>query len=152
MESLKGFVRRHGDLTHEKFVDQFPHPFLVSRQKSVSSERLFPGSWVITIKKTKKDGLAETISLGRSGTQDILIDDQAVSKAHCTFTASRGNYQIADANSTNGTTLNGHRLPAHVPFDLSTGDKIVFGDALVFYFFTASDLYNRLLRKARRNR
>jgi hypothetical protein len=147
MESLNGFVRRHVKATRKEFLAEFPHPFLATRQKPAGGDALFPGSWVIPLKKRSKEVLGDAISLGRSGDQDILIDHDAVSKHHCDFLLSADDVRIADANSTNGTFVNGTRLTPRASVPLKPGDRIGFGEVLVFYFFPAPELYDLLFSK-----
>ncbi|MCU0723225.1 MAG: FHA domain-containing protein [Planctomycetes bacterium] len=147
MESLNGFIRRHANLPKERFLQAFPHPFLASRQKPGQGDALFPGAWVIPLKKCAKEVLGDSISLGRAGDQDLFIDDASISKHHCDFLLSSQDVRIADANSTNGTRVNGVRLNPHVPVPLKSGDRIAFGEVLVFYFFQAPELYDLLFTR-----
>ena len=155
MESLKGFVRRHGKMGRKAFLASFTHPFLASpppRGKAKDSsgdlpESLFPGAWVIPLKKKKSASLDTRISVGRGMQEDIWIDDASVSKEHCYFTRSGKEFQIADANSTNGTFVNGHALAPHVPRTLRSGDKVGIGEQIVFHFFPPEALYHMLFEK-----
>jgi len=147
MESLNGFIRRHASLPKDRFLGEFPHPFLASRQKPSGAEALFPGSWVIPIKKRSKEVLGDSIALGRAGDQDIRIEHDSVSKHHCDILVSSADIRIADSNSTNGTFVNGVRLTPHAPHLLRAGDRIGFGETLVFYFFPAPELHDLLFGK-----
>ncbi len=61
-----------------------------------------------------------TISIGRQGNNDIVIEDDRSSRHHCTLQPFSGGYLLQDLNSRNGTRVNGERI-----------DKIVlqFGEA-----------------------
>jgi len=50
-----------------------------------------------------------------------------VSRRHATLSQRNGQWSITDENSTNGTFLNGTRLPANVPRALSQGATLRFG-------------------------
>ena len=62
-----------------------------------------------------------TISIGRRPDCDIQIDDLAVSGKHATVSVKSNQYMdglkdvfIEDADSTNGTTINGRRIKKHL--------------------------------------
>jgi len=151
MESLRGFIRRHGKMSRAAFVKTFSHPFLASppprgRDKD-DPENLFPGAWVIPIVK-RKDGnrLDARVTLGRAGHEDIWIDDGSVSKEHCYFQLDKRGARIADANSTNGTFVNGRRLNPHVTRALCSKDKIGIGEKIELHFFSPEDLFETLFQ------
>ncbi|MFJ5993499.1 FtsK/SpoIIIE domain-containing protein [Streptomyces sp. NPDC092370] len=58
------------------------------------------------------------IRIGRSADADVPLDDPDVSRLHCAVTVSAdGRVQVADLDSTNGTTVNGTRVGGRaVPF------------------------------------
>ena len=48
------------------------------------------------------------VKIGRSSSNDVIIDDSSVSRMHCQIIHDdNGNYTIIDTNSTNGTIVNG---------------------------------------------
>jgi len=55
---------------------------------------------------------------------DIVFDDDSVSKRHCEFSYSNGEYYVSDLDSANGTFVNGDRITRK---KISTGDKIRIG-------------------------
>ncbi len=61
--------------------------------------------------------------------------EKGVSRMHATFQLIKQGIVLFDLGSTNGTTLNNARLPAHQPFLINSGDEIRFGDLLVHVFF-----------------
>ncbi|GAB6042347.1 FHA domain-containing protein [Endothiovibrio diazotrophicus] len=63
----------------------------------------------------------ERMSIGRKATNDIQIDNLAVSGEHCRVTTSMGQTVLEDLGSTNGTLVNGQRITRHV---LRNGDLI----------------------------
>ncbi|MCO6509310.1 MAG: FHA domain-containing protein [Aridibacter famidurans] len=74
-------------------------------------------------------GDTRRFSVGRSGTNDIVIDDPSVSKVHASVAlSSSGGIVIADTGSTNGTFIGGSRMPYGKAAPLSEGSKIKFGD------------------------
>jgi hypothetical protein len=71
----------------------------------------------------------ERLVAGRSAQCDIRIDDEMASRRHFMLAQSPAGWQITDLNSTNGTLLNGRRLPPDVPVPLALSDRITVGHA-----------------------
>ncbi|XP_050538175.1 angiogenic factor with G patch and FHA domains 1 isoform X2 [Daktulosphaira vitifoliae] len=77
-------------------------------------------------------------SIGRSTNRDIVIPDDNVSKLHAEISfvgnvnkVGRGHYIIKDKGSTNGTYLNGKKIPrssSGEPKHLTHGNELVVGD------------------------
>jgi pSer/pThr/pTyr-binding forkhead associated (FHA) protein len=72
--------------------------------------------------------IAETLSLGRSSTNDIVLDDPFVSSEHLKLVPPR---TVVDLDSTNGTLLNDAPLKGRAT--MSPGDRIRIGET-VFTF------------------
>jgi adenylate cyclase len=71
--------------------------------------------------------MAATCSLGRSATNDIIIDDGKVSRRHAlVHKQDDAEYWLIDLGSGNGTYLNGRRVIQ--PTRLSNGDTLQLGD------------------------
>lgn len=62
---------------------------------------------------------------GRTPETDIFLQDHQVSRQHAQFTIDRGETQIIDMGSTNGTFVNGKKLAQQV--SLSDGDEVQIG-------------------------
>lgn len=74
--------------------------------------------------RTWRIGVASTI-LGRDeASADLVLDDTNVSRRHAELTRDASGWHIADLNSTNGTRVNGLRVPQA---DLHDGDTISMG-------------------------
>ncbi len=67
---------------------------------------------------------ASVATVGRRGTNDIMISDNAVSGSHCAFTYEDGVVYLKDCGSTNGTLLNGELIEME---EVHAGDIIVLG-------------------------
>ena len=79
------------------------------------------------IYNNKKISLVAKLTVGRSTECDIVIDNKLVSRKHASIQKIRDVYFLKDENSTNGTYLNGKRLPADKYIRINPGDKITVG-------------------------
>ena len=69
------------------------------------------------------DGAIKTV--GRATRADFIVDAPLVSRVHCRLTADKsGQLLLEDLDSTNGTFVNGRRLPRAV---VRAGDEIGVG-------------------------
>lgn len=64
--------------------------------------------------------------IGRSITNDIVLNSNLVSKEHADIIESDGSYFIIDKNSSNGTFVNGQIVDSNI--ELLNGDIIEIGD------------------------
>lgn len=63
---------------------------------------------------------------------DVMIAHSVVSRVHAQVVWDGSTLcQVIDVHSTNGTFVNGVRLPAHAPTALHAGDQVAFGNAAV---------------------
>lgn len=80
------------------------------------------------------DLVAEVVTVGRSPSSDIFLDDVTVSREHAAIEhANGGSYRIRDAGSLNGTYVNRVRVDA---VDLRNGDEIQVGKYRFKFVFT----------------
>jgi ABC-type multidrug transport system ATPase subunit/pSer/pThr/pTyr-binding forkhead associated (FHA) protein len=84
---------------------------------------LWMGGFTQEFKLTKP-----TITLGRAAGNDIILNHPAVSSQHLHLGLADGTLEVTDLDSTNGTMVNGRRLPARVPQKTYLGDEIRIGD------------------------
>lgn len=70
----------------------------------------------------------QTIALGRLKGCDVVIDDAAASRRHCTITAREHRCVAADLQSANGTFVNERRIATT---ELVQGDKIRIGSTVL---------------------
>ncbi|WP_082599302.1 FHA domain-containing protein [Nocardioides sp. Root151] len=81
------------------------------------------------------------LTIGRSRTCDVVIDDPLVSRQHATIAL--GNVALLhDLGSFNGTFVNGHRLVGSTP--LNPGDEVIFGNQT--FSWTGANLSVRATR------
>jgi diguanylate cyclase (GGDEF)-like protein len=69
-------------------------------------------------------------SIGRSQTNDIVLDGKSVSRNHARITCTLAHCVIEDVGSANGTRVNGKTVKATV---LQHGDEIAIGECTVVY-------------------
>jgi len=69
--------------------------------------------------------LDDLLTIGRSSTSLLVVDDHESSRNHAEIRLVGGRYRLSDLGSANGTWLNGRRLT--VPKDLEDGDQIRIG-------------------------
>jgi len=77
--------------------------------------------------KGAKIPLVSTITLGRSRSNDVTIDDGMVSRRHCLIQKIKDNFFIKDLKSANGTYVNSLRVPADKYIKLKKNDIIRLG-------------------------
>lgn len=70
------------------------------------------------------------ITIGRSPTNQLVLDDPQVSRVHAQLRAIDGAFTIIDLDSTCGTVVNGEAV-TQIP--LRAGDSIVLGDTTLIY-------------------
>ena len=70
----------------------------------------------------------QTMTLGRLKGCDVVVDDEAASRRHCTITAREDACAVTDLQSANGTFVNERRITTS---DLEKGDKIRIGSTVI---------------------
>jgi len=70
----------------------------------------------------------QTISIGRLKDCDVVVDDEAASRRHCTIAAREDACVVSDLQSANGTFVNEKRI---VSQDIVRGDKIRVGSTVI---------------------
>ena len=108
---------------------------------------------VIEIKKRKLETAMNTITVGRASTNDIVIYNNTVSKAHAyLYLPSSENLEISqgpdkvcylvDCGSKNGTSLNGRALEPFERYKVVDGDEILFGQQTRMVYFSTMAFVN----------
>ena len=73
--------------------------------------------------------LVAKITIGRETDNSIVIDSKLASRHHCHIQKIKDQFFLKDENSTNGTFLNGRRIPPDKYVLLNKGDKITVGSS-----------------------
>jgi hypothetical protein len=85
---------------------------------------------VYPVRRTERS-VGHLIAVGRTSNNDVVIPDVSVSRFHAFIKESAdGRFQIQDAKSTNGTTVNRASVPAQgqgLAMELKSGDNVRFG-------------------------
>ena len=76
----------------------------------------------------KKIELVAKITIGRESDNDVVVDNKLASRRHAIIQKIKDVYLIKDEHSTNGTFLNGNRIPPEKYVKLNPGDKITIGN------------------------
>jgi pSer/pThr/pTyr-binding forkhead associated (FHA) protein len=69
----------------------------------------------------------ERILIGRAPNNDVVLRDVSISKLHAWFEVDGGVFRLHDAQSVNGTWVDGQRLLADGPVIVRSGTQIRFG-------------------------
>ena len=76
----------------------------------------------------KKVELVAKITIGRDTDNDVVVDNKLASRHHAMIQKIKDAYFIKDVGSTNGTFLNGTKLPSDKYVKLQSGDRITIGN------------------------
>ena len=93
---------------------------------------------------------ATQITLGRSPSCDLQIEEGTVSQVHLVFRQAAEGWTVEDPGSTNGSWLDGVRLEKTVPQKLGDGTRLQAAQVL-FTFASSSGLWRRLEAEALRH-
>jgi serine/threonine protein kinase len=78
------------------------------------------------------------VTIGRGTDNDIVLPVSQVSRQHASIQCDREACRITDGGSTNGTFVNGFRLPAGAPWLLQPGDVLAIGPVNLMVVLPAS--------------
>ena len=102
------------------------------------------------VRKTERSLIERFYSVGQTRNNDVVIRDVSVSKSHAFFEDdASGGFILMDARSTNGTYVNGKRVPRSgmgLPVAVRTGDLVRFGS--VELSFIDAQSFRDLIRVA----
>ena len=79
-------------------------------------------------KRTAISLRARHTTIGRAAGCEIVLDDPRISRRHATIIGDGQHYHVRDADSLNGTFVNGRRLLANTATRLHAGDELRFAD------------------------
>ncbi len=98
--------------------------------------------------KGRRYKVTKTATIGRSPEATIMLEDPEVSRLHARVARnSAGAFEIADANSRNGTFVNGQRLSAAQT--LAYGDKVRVGPNTVLEYYGFDAVEEQIIQRER---
>ncbi|MBI3724930.1 FHA domain-containing protein [bacterium] len=113
------------------------------------SERPAPSPHVIFVTKSNRNPFLMMVTVGRTGNNDIVLDDITVSKVHGYFVKHPGDrWTLHDQRSTNGTFVGDKKVPLE-GLPIADGQRVAFGNHHAFRFHTARGFHAHM-RKAGR--
>lgn len=151
-ESLAGFITDTVTLSDHEFLQQHPHPVLLT---SMPDEmELAVWTVVLQIKKRVPSGASETALaqkakdlyfeslsrphryyIGRGPECDVVLAPRSISRRHAILEFRDSKWLFADTGSTNGTKVNGQRLTPKTTIVLGPGaSKLEFGADTLLWF------------------
>lgn len=71
--------------------------------------------------------LSPVVTIGQGPQNDLVLDDDSVSRNHARLEFRAGSWLLTDLESTNGTTVEGVRLAPGVPTPLAYANTVRFG-------------------------
>ena len=96
--------------------------------------------------KTPKNPWKDRILIGRATNNDVVVRHPSVSKVHARATQKDGAWTLADARSTNGTWVDGVRLPAGGAAPLGARSAVRLG-SVACTLLTSGDVHDALTRR-----
>jgi hypothetical protein len=159
--TLASYARTMGKLTETAFLVQIPCPVLLEsarvestgsgpstfrteylEESEVIARTLTPDRReVLLVKKRPGAAFSGHISIGRTPNLDLCIARTGVSKFHAyLFQGADGGYQVTDKDSTNGTYVDGVRLPSGGTMAVRDGAELQFGTHRFIFLMPVSFL------------
>jgi SARP family transcriptional regulator, regulator of embCAB operon len=78
----------------------------------------------------------ESMRIGRDPSNEIVIRDQTVSRAHARVDRRGADWVITDLGSLNGSHVNGQRMVANQEVQLPPGATVQLGDVILSFEVT----------------
>jgi hypothetical protein len=102
---------------------------------------------VFPVTKNQENAFGRGITVGRTGNNDVVLDDGTVSRFHAWFQREPdGRFILTDAGSKNGSFVGGVRLTPRRPSPVVDGTRLRFGQVEVT-FYLASGFTKVLARR-----
>ncbi|MBL8937492.1 MAG: FHA domain-containing protein [Archangium sp.] len=90
----------------------------------------------VIVEKTKDNAFQRRVTVGRTSNNDIVLDDNSVSRFHAWLQLDDAGWTIVDAGSRNGTWVGGKKLVVKAPATLASGVRVKVGAIELTYFTT----------------
>ncbi|HEX8440841.1 FHA domain-containing protein [Archangium sp.] len=93
---------------------------------------------VFPVVKNQENAFGRGITVGRTGNNDVVLDDGTVSRFHAWFQRETdGRYVLTDAGSKNGSFVAGVRLAPRRPSPVVDGARLRFGQVEVTFYLAS---------------
>lgn len=154
------FLKDFGNLSEADFLSRIKVPYLYfPNLPELNSEELFTtikfkvgqaanpaplgeGQGIVPVRKAADgNAFAMMITMGRAPNNDLVIPDGRVSKFHAYFRQVGDRWMITDANSTNGTSVNGVVIAPDRSVEIRSGDQLEMAGSLHASFLLPAELY-----------
>ena len=83
---------------------------------------------------SKQNAFPMGVTVGRIATNDVPLDDVSVSRFHAWIQKNAKDWVLCDADSKNGTFLDGQRLAPNQKLPIKDKSKLKFGEVEVTFF------------------
>jgi pSer/pThr/pTyr-binding forkhead associated (FHA) protein len=100
----------------------------------------------VIVEKTKDNAFQRRVTIGRTSNNDVVLDDNSVSRFHGWFESDEHGWSIIDAGSRNGTWVAGKKLNIKTRAALTSGVKVRVG--VVELTFYSSDGFLKMLKRS----
>ncbi|MEW5739090.1 MAG: FHA domain-containing protein [Myxococcota bacterium] len=102
----------------------------------------------VVVQKSKENAFQRRITVGRTANNDIVLDDQSVSRFHAFLQQDdRQDWTLTDAGSRNGSFVSGRRITARTPVALSNAVVLRIG-AVQLTFYSSTGFLEMLKKRA----
>lgn len=147
--SIESFVSGLRDVQEKEFVGRYSHPFLLQLNESNSTDALWRTTsvrieltgassvkplFVYTVKKRAGANPFAFVTIGRAANNDLVLPYPSISKFHASLASRDGKWTVTDADSSNGTGLDGTRIPGKKPTPIQSGSLIELGGVIQVVF------------------
>ncbi len=162
------FVKQHEGLARDAFLARVQVPYVVLDRHKPSRDASFltvkldkdalerldrPGEQYVAPVQKRADGknaFAMMITVGRAQNNDIVVPDARVSKFHAYLRQQGEGWLICDANSRNGTFVDGEAVPQQGGLTVRSGARIKLAQSLELVFCDPAALFEKV-RQAKAN-
>lgn len=165
MISYREFLVQYGTLPLDAFLEAIQEPYVLVTERetprdadsgfltvkfskeSLSSSGEAKSSLLPVRKRSDSNAFAMMITLGRAPNNDMVVDHQKISKFHAYFRQVGSDWVICDANSRNGTAVNGRPVePGQTGAPVASGTSIKLAKLVDLLFLEPRELYAHIRR------
>jgi hypothetical protein len=158
--ALQTFKKTHGNKPLDAFLRTVKTPYVYIESLKTKSPQGFQtvananfksmlqeddeGQLLAVEKRAGSNAFGMMITMGRAPNNDLVIPDQRVSKFHAYFRQDGSDWSIVDANSRNGTSVDGAKLAPQAAVPVASGAEILLSDDLQLFFLQPPQLHSLL--------